>query len=92
LVTEGFEVQKAQRLLGIDANPPVEDFPQRYIALAITAFRKGDRSEGQLAKYLHTDRLSARSVAESFQHRIHSERDGDFQEIDMDLLQPLGSR
>ena len=92
LVTEGFEVQKAQRLLGIDANPPVEDFPQRYIALAITAFRKGDLSEGQLAKYLHTDRLSARSVAESFQHRIHSERDGDFQEIDMDLLQPLGSR
>jgi len=93
LVTEGFEVQKAQRLLGIEANPPVEDlFPQRYVALAVTAFRKAELSEGELAKCLHTDRLSARSVAEAFQHRIHNEREGDFKDIEMDLLQPLGSR
>jgi Zn-dependent peptidase ImmA (M78 family) len=74
LVAEGFEVRKAQRLLGIEANPPIEDlFPQRYVALAVTAFRRGDLTEGQLARYLWTDRLSARMQVESFQGRIHQE-------------------
>ena len=93
LVTEGFEVRKAQQLLGIDSEGQIEDlFPQRYVALATSAFRRGDVSEGQLAKFLQTDRLSARSIAESFQNRIHSEHDGDFTNIEMDLLQTLGSR
>ena len=71
----------------------IEDlFPQRYVSLATSAFRRGDLSEGQLAKFLQTDRLSARSIAEAFQHRIHAEHDGDFTDIEMDLLQILGSR
>jgi Zn-dependent peptidase ImmA (M78 family) len=93
LTTEGFEVQKAQILLGIDANPPVSDlFPQRYIALAVTAFRNGHLSEGQLAKYLHTDRLSARLAVEEVQNRVHREIEGDFTELEVDLAQPLGVR
>ena len=93
LVTEGFEVQKAQRLLGIDANPPIKDlFPQRYVALAVSAFRSGRLSEGQLAKYLHTDRLSARLIVEDLQNRVHREFEGDFTELELDLAQPLGSR
>jgi Zn-dependent peptidase ImmA (M78 family)/DNA-binding XRE family transcriptional regulator len=93
LVAEGFEVQKAQRLLGIDANPPVKDlFPQRYVALAVSAFRNGDLSEGQLAKYLRTDRLSSRLTVEELQNRIHREFEGDFTELELDLAQPLGSR
>lgn len=93
LVTEGFEVRKAQQLLGIDVEGQIEDlFPQRYVSLATSAFRRGDLSEGQLAKFLQTDRLSARSIAEAFQHRIHAEHDGDFTDIEMDLLQTLGSR
>ena len=59
LVTEQFEVQKAQRLLGVEADPPVEDlFPQRYVALAVTAFRRAELSEGELAKYLHAELLA----------------------------------
>ena len=93
LSTEGFEVQKAQRLLGIDANPPVKDlFPQRYVALAVGGFRRGDLSEGQLAKYLRTDRLSSRLIVEDLQNRIHREFEGDFTELDLDLAQPLGGR
>jgi len=93
LVTEGFEVQKAQRLLGIDANPPIKDlFPQRYVALAVSAFRSGSLSEGQLAKYLRTDRLSSRLIVEELQDRIHREFEGDFTELVLDLAQPLGSR
>lgn len=93
LITEGFEVQKAQHLLGIDANPPVRDlFPQRYVSLAVTAFRNGQLSEGQLAKYLHTDRLSARLTVEELQNRVHREFEGDFTELEVDLAQPLGGR
>jgi Zn-dependent peptidase ImmA (M78 family)/DNA-binding XRE family transcriptional regulator len=93
LVTEGFEAQKAQRLLGIDAKTPVKDlFPQRYVALAVSAFRSGSLSEGQLAKYLRTDRLSSRLIVEELQDRIHLEFEGDFTELELDLAQPLGSR
>ena len=93
LTTEGFEVQKAQHLLGIDANPPVKDlFPQRFVALAVSAFRKGDLSEGQLSRLLRTDRTSARLIVEELQNRIHREFEGDFTELELDLAQPLGSR
>jgi Zn-dependent peptidase ImmA (M78 family) len=93
LITEGFEVQKAQHLLGIDANQPVRDlFPQRYVSLAVTAFRNGQLSEGQLASYLHTDRLSARLAVEELQNRVHREFEGDFTELEVDLAQPLGGR
>ncbi len=93
LVTEGFEAQKAQHLLGIDANPLVKDlFPQRYIALAVSAFRKGELSEGQLAKHLHTDRLSSRLIVEELKNRLRREFEGDFTELDLDLAQPVGSR
>jgi hypothetical protein len=93
LITEGFEVQKAQHLLGIDANPPVRDmFPQRYVSLAVMAFRNGQLSEGQLAKYLRTDRLAARMTVEDFQNRVQREVEGDFTEVEVDLAQPLGGR
>jgi len=93
LITEGFEVQKAQHLLGIDANPPVRDmFPQRYVSLAVMAFRNGQLSEGQLATYLRTDRLAARMTVEDFQNRVQREVEGDFTEVEVDLAQPLGGR
>ena len=86
-------MQKAQHLLGIDANPPIKDlFPQRYVALAVSAFRNGDLSEGQLARYFRTDRLSSRLIVEELQNRIHREFEGDFTELELDLAQPLGSR
>jgi Zn-dependent peptidase ImmA (M78 family)/transcriptional regulator with XRE-family HTH domain len=93
LITEGFEVQKAQHLLGIDANAPVRDlFPQRYVSLAVMAFRNGQLSEGQLAKYLRTNRLAARLTVEELQNRVHREFEGDFTELELDLAQPLGGR
>jgi Zn-dependent peptidase ImmA (M78 family)/DNA-binding XRE family transcriptional regulator len=93
LITEGFAAHEAQHLLGIDANPPVGDlFPQRYVSLAVTAFRNGQLSEGQLARYLRTDRLSARLTVEEFQNRVQREFEGDFTELELDLAQPLGGR
>lgn len=93
LKDEGFKVQQAQAMLGIDANPSLtETLPQRYVDLAIAAFQAEQISEGQLAKYLRTDRLRAREQVESFENRIHLENDGSFISIMPDLAQALGGR
>jgi Zn-dependent peptidase ImmA (M78 family)/DNA-binding XRE family transcriptional regulator len=94
LKAEGFKPQSAQRLLGIDANPLLTDtLPSRYVALAVEAFRRSELSEGQLARYLRTDRIAARSQVEATQHQIYSEQDELFTWLaDLDLATPLGSR
>ncbi|MGD0956155.1 MAG: XRE family transcriptional regulator [Candidatus Acidiferrales bacterium] len=93
LRAEGFKVQHAQKLLGIDANPPIlERLPRRYVALAVEAFRRGQLSEGQLSRYLRTDRVSVRSLMESLSKEIHVENGGEFRAITPDLAQTLGGR
>jgi Zn-dependent peptidase ImmA (M78 family)/DNA-binding XRE family transcriptional regulator len=93
LKDEGFKVRHAQALLGIDANPSLtEPLPQRYVDLAIAAFQAEQISEGQLAKYLRTDRLHAREQVEASESCIHSEDDGSFISFAPDLAQALGGR
>lgn len=93
LGTEGFKVQHAHKLLGIDANQPLRELlPQRYVSLAVEAFRKGLLSEGQLARFLRTDRVSARFQVELLENEIHMENGGDFTPIAPDLAQSLGGR
>lgn len=93
LTAEGFKVQRAQKLLGIKANPPLNELmPPRYVSLAVEAFRKGHLSEGQLARFLRTDRVSARLQAEILEHEIHVEDGGSFTPIAPDLAQSLGGR
>jgi len=93
LKLEGFKVQHAQALLGIDANPSLpETLPQRYVDLAVAAYQTEQISEGQLAKYLRTGRLQARELVEELESRIHSEDDGTFSSFTPDLAQALGGR
>jgi Zn-dependent peptidase ImmA (M78 family) len=93
LKAEGFKPQHAQQLLGIDANPPVaETLPRRYVALAVESFRRGELSEGQLARYLRTDRVSARMQVEQAQRQIYSEQDEFAGLGDLDLAMPLDGR
>jgi Zn-dependent peptidase ImmA (M78 family)/DNA-binding XRE family transcriptional regulator len=93
LAIEGFKVQQAEKLLSIDANPPLrEHLPRRYVDLAIQAYRKGYLSEGQLSRFLRTDRVSARMEVEEFNRRIHREQDGEFPGLDLDLALPLPGR
>jgi Zn-dependent peptidase ImmA (M78 family)/DNA-binding XRE family transcriptional regulator len=58
-----FEVRKAQQMLGL-APQPVNDHvvPSRYQILAVEAFQRGDVSEGQLMRFLRTDRSTARDL------------------------------
>lgn len=93
LLAEGFKVQQAHKLLGIEANPPLKEvLPQRYVSLAVEAFRKGYLSEGQLVRYLRTDRVSARLQVELLEREIHVENGGNFTPIAPDLAQSLGGR
>lgn len=58
---EGLRVQEAQRLLGLAPLAADDEIlPPRFVALAVEAWQKGDLSEGQLARFLRTDRLGAR--------------------------------
>ena len=66
--------------------------PRRYVGLAVEAFRKGFLSEGQLARFLRTDRVSARLQVERLEHNIHLENGGAFTPIAPDLTQSLGGR
>lgn len=93
LKAEGFKPQQAQRLLGIDANPAVrETLPRRYVALAVEAFRRGEVSEGQLARYLRTDRVEARAQVQESQQQIYSEQDEFARLTDLDLSRSLDGR
>jgi Zn-dependent peptidase ImmA (M78 family)/DNA-binding XRE family transcriptional regulator len=64
----GFQVRKAQGLLGIERKAGEAEIvlPYHYRALAVAAFDKADLSEGQLAKFLRTDPVSARDVVKAF--------------------------
>ncbi len=93
VTAEGFKVRQAHKLLGIDSNPPLKDLlPPRYISLAVEAFRKELLSEGQLARFLRTDRVSARLQVELLEHEIHLENGGNFTAVAPDLAQSLGGR
>jgi Zn-dependent peptidase ImmA (M78 family)/DNA-binding XRE family transcriptional regulator len=93
LEAQGFKVRSAQQLLGIDANPPIQHLlPQRYVDLAIMAYRGGKLSEGQLARLLRTDRVAARMQVEKTTHRFNEEGDEDFTSIELNLAAQLDGR
>ena len=51
---EGFRAHEAQQ------PPDQEPCPARYVALAVEAWQRAELSEGQLARFLRTDRIGAR--------------------------------
>lgn len=64
LQIRGFRVREAQRLLGLPLRASDDRLlPARYQYLALEAFERGDLSEGQFARFLRLDRLSARELA-----------------------------
>ncbi len=64
LKDRGFKVREAYRQIGLEPVPEKSDAtPARYRFLAIEAFENDKLSEGQLARFLRTDRLEARRIA-----------------------------
>ena len=93
LEAEGFKVRSAQQLLGIDANPSIKHLlPQRYVDLAILAYQQGKLSEGQLTRFLRTDRVAARMQVEKASHRFNEEGEETFTSIELDLAAQLDGK
>lgn len=64
LKERGFKLKEAHEKLGLKSIPePIDKFPARYVDLAVEAYHAAEISEGELAHYLQTDRLEARSIA-----------------------------
>lgn len=66
LTERGFKPGAARQLLGSPSRPNPEDpFPERYRYLAVQAYLQEAISEGQLARFLRTDRVTAREIVDA---------------------------
>ena len=87
---EGFKPRRAQQLLGIDVESQEEYLlPRRYLNLAVFAHDKGLLSEGQLSRFLRTDRVSTREQIEEISTRFNSAVDSGYERFPLDLAQSL---
>jgi Zn-dependent peptidase ImmA (M78 family)/DNA-binding XRE family transcriptional regulator len=61
---EDLRASEAKRLLGLpEQESDTRVLPTRYVALAVEAYAQGLISESRFARFLHTDRVTAREVA-----------------------------
>ena len=85
LVNQGFRVLEARDLLELAALPPdTEPLPLRFRYLAVEAYFRGEISEGQFAKFLRTDRVTARGLAARLSRRIGLDEEGTVDTLDFD--------
>ncbi len=84
LVKQGFRVGEARKMLELAALPPDRELlPLRYRYLAVEAYLEGDISEGQFARFLRTDRTTARKLAQQLSHRIGMDESGEISELEL---------
>jgi Zn-dependent peptidase ImmA (M78 family)/DNA-binding XRE family transcriptional regulator len=83
LKARGFKVEEAQKKLGLEEiKEPKSNLPERYIKLAIDAYEAGEISEGELARYLRTDLMTARSIREQRRQQAPSD-----EALELDVLE-----
>jgi len=84
LTERGFKPGAARQLLGLPTRPPSEDpFPERYRFLAVQAYLQEAISEGQLARFLRTDRVTAREIVDATLTSRDLDADGHEQSVQM---------
>lgn len=65
LMQRGFKPREAEQILGLGERRMFDRLPFRYVFLVATLYARGAISEGDVAAYLHTDRLSAREILQA---------------------------
>jgi len=76
-----FEVRKAKGILELPERPETNDrYPDRYVYLAVHVYEQAKISEGQLAKFLSVDRVTAREIAERVSQTTNVQDDGSVEE------------
>lgn len=89
---EGFKVREAQQMLGLTVKGQASDdelLPLRYQYLAVQAFDDERLTEGQLARFLRTDRLGAREVVSGLKVRPDIVAAGEAGELPIDFSIPI---
>lgn len=93
LQVDGMRVGDAQRRLGIESSRrDREMLPQRYLLLAVEAANASLLSEGQLARFLRTDRHDARTLLGAAHSASSPESRGDVAQAvaPLSLRRPMG--
>ena len=87
----GFRPHAAKHDLNRQAqsSEPQGDYSERYMFLAVQAFQQHVISEGQLARFLRTDRVTARGIVESCLIRRETQSDGVDQVVEMPFERSL---
>ena len=89
----GFEVREAQAQLGLTAHSPGDGLlPLRYRLLAVRAYEEGSLTEGELARLLRVDRVSARRTVQEMTHAPHLLDEGDVGALSIDLASSVGGQ
>ena len=82
----GFKVREAQRQLGLSPQPHDErTLPLRYQYLAALAYENGKLTEGELARYLRVDRVTARRLVRELAHSLLLHEEGHIASFSIDL-------
>ena len=90
LKSKGFRPDQAKATLGMTGtNEDRDPLPQRYVLLAHRAFEHALVSEGQVAKILRLDRVSARLMLEKVAGTIDSDAGGEYVPLMCDFAAPL---
>lgn len=89
---ERFKVREAQQLLGLESvHNDDEEFSSRYVVLAVEAWQQEQLSEGQLARFLRTDRVGARERIQRLEAASYDDSDqGEFVDLAMPILRSSG--
>ncbi|MCH8044503.1 MAG: ImmA/IrrE family metallo-endopeptidase [Planctomycetes bacterium] len=85
LKESNFKVGRAAEMLELSQHPAsAERFPRRYRFLAASAYDRGELSEGQLARLLRCDRVSAREIVADCLTTTFVSDDGQVQHTQID--------
>lgn len=89
----GFKVREAQEQLGLAPNPRDDrHLPLRYQFLAVRAYEEGNLTEGELARLLRVDRVSARRIVQELTHPLHILDEGEVAPLSVDLASSVSGQ
>jgi Zn-dependent peptidase ImmA (M78 family) len=89
----GFRVREAQAELGLARRSPSErSLPLRYQLLAVRAYEEENLTEGELARLLRVDRVSARRIVEDLTNPVHLLNEGEVGSLSIDLASSLSEQ
>lgn len=90
LKARGFKADAARAVIDLPRlEPELGQLPLRYEVLAVQAFKQDLLSEGQLARYLRTDRIGARARVQALTRAAPDYEAGAWSQVQLDLTTAL---